>query len=397
MSAKKDVFECQIHYGEYSLKYWIELILKGDVVLPEYQRSFAWKIHQVREMISNMQKRLFVPPVIIGVCQEADGSKKNLIIDGQQRLTAILLSYLNIYPNKSVFKSTDVSDEDKNDTMQWTFRKLCSLGYNKPVILSKVGAMGKNKEYSSLALDDTNDNFFENTYLGFSYIVPINADAATQQQYYTSLFRSINAQGTPLTSQESRRALYYYNYKYVEWFDPLFIRNLRYAKNIQLDFVKYISILSQYVSNGKATPSLTAGFDNNLEKYYERYIDVITKESGVKDEIFGDFKTIIKKGNFTMPLKHLEEAVDQLDLQQEDLLSIITKDLYFFGLVYNIVFENRKLKSAEMSQLKQKIADTIANYHENDKEQFHSPSSKTHLRTRIADSLRIFKSYTTKI
>ena len=28
----------KVYYGEYSLKHWINLILKGNVILPDYQR-----------------------------------------------------------------------------------------------------------------------------------------------------------------------------------------------------------------------------------------------------------------------------------------------------------------------------------------------------------------------
>ena len=33
--------ESRTYYGEYSLKHWIDLMLNGNIVLPEYQRSFV--------------------------------------------------------------------------------------------------------------------------------------------------------------------------------------------------------------------------------------------------------------------------------------------------------------------------------------------------------------------
>ena len=33
----------RVYYGEYSLSYWIEMMLKGNIELPEYQRCFAWE------------------------------------------------------------------------------------------------------------------------------------------------------------------------------------------------------------------------------------------------------------------------------------------------------------------------------------------------------------------
>ena len=43
--------ENRVYYGEYSLKHWIELILKQDIVLPPYQRVFVWKEKKVRQLI----------------------------------------------------------------------------------------------------------------------------------------------------------------------------------------------------------------------------------------------------------------------------------------------------------------------------------------------------------
>ena len=50
--------ENRVYYGEYSLKHWIELILNGNIELPEYQRYFVF--------IETFRKKQFVPPITIG-------------------------------------------------------------------------------------------------------------------------------------------------------------------------------------------------------------------------------------------------------------------------------------------------------------------------------------------
>lgn len=35
-------FKNRSYYGEYTLEHWVELILKRDIIHPEYQRSFVW-------------------------------------------------------------------------------------------------------------------------------------------------------------------------------------------------------------------------------------------------------------------------------------------------------------------------------------------------------------------
>lgn len=32
----------RVYYGEFTLDYWLEQLISGGIVLPEYQRSFVW-------------------------------------------------------------------------------------------------------------------------------------------------------------------------------------------------------------------------------------------------------------------------------------------------------------------------------------------------------------------
>ena len=97
----------KVYYGEYTLRHWIELILKKNIILPPYQRNFVWKETKVRKLISTLQNEEFVPPITIGLFKTNAGTQ-NLILDGQQRLTSILLSYLNIMPDADKFKAKKI-------------------------------------------------------------------------------------------------------------------------------------------------------------------------------------------------------------------------------------------------------------------------------------------------
>ena len=96
----------KVYYGEYTLKYWIELLLKKDLVLPPYQRNFVWTEEQVRGFIKGIEEDGFVPPVTIGVCNYG-GDNHNLILDGQQRLSSLLLAYFKAYPKKDALPFPD--------------------------------------------------------------------------------------------------------------------------------------------------------------------------------------------------------------------------------------------------------------------------------------------------
>lgn len=124
--------ETRIYYGEYSLKHWIDLILTKNITLPEYQRSFVWDEKSIKGFIDSLSEKQFVPPVTIAHYKiENEDTETNLILDGQQRLTSLLLSYLNFLPIKDKFENiTDkfVNEDDSADeyseaekTIEWTF------------------------------------------------------------------------------------------------------------------------------------------------------------------------------------------------------------------------------------------------------------------------------------
>ena len=122
------------YYGEYSLKHWIRMVLSKEIVLPPYQRYFVWKIEKVLRLIENINDNLFVPPVILSSFSGDNRDKEaNYILDGQQRLSAILLAYLGYFPigfekfsselllNEETYIPDDISkDEDVIDSVDWS-------------------------------------------------------------------------------------------------------------------------------------------------------------------------------------------------------------------------------------------------------------------------------------
>jgi len=81
----------RVYYGEYSLKHWLNLIIGKNIVLPDYQRHFVWEEPDVKRLMESLKSGQFVMPVTIAHYTDSTTSK-NLILDGQQRLTSILLT-----------------------------------------------------------------------------------------------------------------------------------------------------------------------------------------------------------------------------------------------------------------------------------------------------------------
>ena len=70
--------------------------------------------------------------MIIGQYQTSD-IKKNLILDGQQRLTSLLLAKLKVFPDKAKFASTLKQLMDENDDPvenDETYTAICDWRYS---------------------------------------------------------------------------------------------------------------------------------------------------------------------------------------------------------------------------------------------------------------------------
>ncbi len=48
--------DSKTYYGEYTLKHWIELMLKQNIELPDYQRSFVWRERDIRRLIKSLNE-----------------------------------------------------------------------------------------------------------------------------------------------------------------------------------------------------------------------------------------------------------------------------------------------------------------------------------------------------
>ena len=424
--------ENKVYYGEYSLDYWIELILSKNIILPDYQRNFSWDEAKREKLITSLKNKEFVPPVIIGSFTK-DGLKENLLIDGQQRLTSILLSVLGFFPDREAYKKhsknkvrkyIDENDDfagetdSSTDVINWTFNDLL---IEDNLTISKIKSTLEKDEYFK-ALNNDNEidsNFLKNTFLGFSYLVPSNSQRGDQQRYYSSVFRNINRQGMVLTGQESREALYYLDDSKTDFFKPEFINLIE--GELSIDFIRYLSILSQYKKDCN-TQNLCSGFGGKkekLEEYYENYINFIigdkNSESDVdyisyeklfdtNEQLHSDEKPHSERYN------KMKNIISNSDLCEKTFDSIIDCDLYYFGLIYLIIFENKNIDLEKWSVITKKLEKQIEEYkapyldeqgvptYEFSKAvsiSYHqkNPSALKYLRERVEKSIAIYREF----
>ena len=382
----------KVYYGEYTLRHWINLILKKNIILPDYQRYFVWDQNKAKELIKAFKEKQFIPPVTIGNFK-SEKESINLILDGQQRLTSILLAYIGYFPNKMInqkeLKFMDendnlIEDEGINNILEWNFNELLKNGSTKEEIK-------ENLSYENYIKFDFNvgKDFFDNNFLGFSYLVPLLANDKEQQKFYSKVFRSINIQGESLLALESRAALYYLDKDLEDYFVPKFIEKI-YVNDSKVDFVRYLALLSQYKKE-KTADELGKRFAGKMEKYYEEYIYFTVGEED--SNIFIKYSEVFKdKKEYEKMYINLKESLKKLELLKK-YGSIIDVDITLFGLIYFIVFEKKEIDYSKKESIIKEINKEIEKIRREDTKHVKNPAAFKYLRYRVRRSIEIYERY----
>ncbi len=376
------------YYGEYSLQQWIELILAKEIVLPPYQRAFVWTEEDVTDLINSLKEGLFVPPITIGNYQ----GNTNYILDGQQRLSAILIAYLGLFPLKDKFQFRDQDyqttanenddpsegeEEEEPKPLDWQFTYFTKEGQDRESIRQKIDT----NKYKALDLT-LNPAFLRDTYIGFSLIIPISQEAEKQQMLYSSVFRNINIKGQRLSGLESRKSLYFLRENFDQWFSPEFARRITVNK-APIDFVRYLALLSQYKKLDNNAGRLAQNYKTKMEKYYESYI--LAEVNGENDSMFAR----LLGGDNQARYDNLEECL-QLENIPNAFSSIIDADIYLFGLIYYTIVERKTIFITD--ELHYYINRAITDL-KKDPSHTKSPSAFKHLRERVRMSIDIYRGH----
>lgn len=145
---------------------------RGDIYRPEFQRNFVWSRQQASRLIESVLLGLPIPSIFL---YTEEPSKKQLIIDGLQRLTTLHAFTNNCWPNgKTAFKLT-----------------------------------GKDNQYvgkSFETLDDTERRTFEDAVIHVTYIQQNRPKDDRSSTFH--IFERLNSGGTPLQAQEMRAAIF---------------------------------------------------------------------------------------------------------------------------------------------------------------------------------------------
>lgn len=424
--------ENKVYYGEYTLKHWIDMILTGNIVLPDYQRHFVWREKDVKRLLQSLSDGQFVQPVTIALYNDGT-SRQNLILDGQQRLTSLLLAYLGYFPDKKKFEAgeyTKVASEDDSATDEesepstegflWQYTDLLNYGNNKLEILSKISTDERYIKTEDALITGLTDDFFNKTYLGFSYVVPNTTVAIEVQKNFSQMFRNINYFGKKLDPIDSRKSLYYQNQELIKFFEGKcedgteVFGDLRIIEELQpskIDFVRYLAILSQYTVSIRPTDAkdVMVGYSayGSRESYYADYVSYIL---GIEQEDRVDkfdrfsFDTVFPNNAWKTRFGNLRDALvrikPMIDLKDDISFNAwYEADYWLFGLIYQILFRDKVLNESLGRVVRSKyrtVKDDIKRQIDSDRsdDAFSKNANRIgYIRNRLVKSCNIFENY----
>ena len=395
--------ENKVYYGEYSLNHWIDLILKGNIMLPWYQRSFVWEKEKIENLIKTFDNNQFVPSIIIGAVKK-NNEWENYILDGQQRLTSILFAKYNKYidkkeyasqkPNSNIEQTVDETKDDEDESIDEDI-KMIRWNFNEILKEKKINYEElQSTFYKKLFDNDKAEIFFDDHYLGFAYIKPNNNIGEEEQsKFYSDIFRNINTGSTKLTRLETRKSLYFLKENLKDFFAPSFMHNIKVVTSSKesslIDFIKYISILSQYKGNDSSLLKYGGRDWEKNENYYGKYIMAVI-DNHLNNEFHFDVSFPTNPYN-NERMDKLKNSISQLDIPKT-FGSIINMDMYFFGLINEVIFLNNKLDETRKVALKNELDSKTENLKETENHKY-NPNALKYLRLRITASIDIYKKY----
>ncbi|WP_217650488.1 DUF262 domain-containing protein [Spirulina major] len=110
-SEEQDIPPTRYYITSYGADYPVDGLVKrierGDIIVPNFQRAYVWKIEQASRFIESLLLGLPVP----GIFLAKDENNKLIIIDGQQRLRTLESFYKGIFVDDKVFKLSGVAKQ----------------------------------------------------------------------------------------------------------------------------------------------------------------------------------------------------------------------------------------------------------------------------------------------
>ena len=285
----------------------ISSLESGYYVIPKFQRRFVWKKNQVANLALSIIKKVPIPPLYLYLNEK----KKHVVLDGQQRVTAMFLYFNDLwYTGKSTYErfafgeigclnkrvlhleeelaSAKESGKTKAEVMQLKeeikqiYRELKNA---HGIIRSKfyVEDNGKKQEITFSTFDTDEREFLIRRRID---ITIVECRSANPQKVYADIFKLLNSGGKLLGSQEIRNGIYWELPLYDMLFDLNKNENWRAVYGKESDYSKDVEILLKMLALNYYTEVSTECNDEtqDMEEVIRVVYDGTFNWSNIMDE-----------------------------------------------------------------------------------------------------------------
>lgn len=236
----------------------------GYYVIPKFQRRFVWKKNQVANLALSIIKAVPIPPLYLFYNEK----KKHVILDGQQRVTAMFLYFNDLwYTGRKVYERFDFKEigclNSKALKLEMELVEVKEFGGTKTklnqlkreikeiynelksqhgIIRSKyyVEDNGKKQEITFSTFDKDEREFLLRKRIDISVV---ECRSKNPQKVYADIFKLLNSGGKLLGSQEIRNGIYWELPLYDMLFDLNKNRHWRKIYGKESDYSKDMEIL----------------------------------------------------------------------------------------------------------------------------------------------------------
>lgn len=295
--------------SDYTLMGLVEMFKNGDIMIPDYQRGYVWKIQQASLLIESFLIGLPVPPIFLYI----DDENKNLVIDGQQRLLSIVYFF------------------------EGYFGKESQTGKRQVFKLSGLNPQNKFYNCTYNDLDDKDKRKLASSVLRAINIRQLSPAEESTCVYH--IFERLNTGGTPLKSQEIRNCVFRSDFlnklkelnRNPSW--RIVINKKELVKNqSDVELILRVYGLAYYLSKyekpmkeflNKVAKKEMKGYSNidHFASAFERTADYINSELRVKPfNVRGPFNVSLFDSIFCNILLHIDNLPSNLSQRYEDLL-----------------------------------------------------------------------------
>ncbi|MBO7610102.1 MAG: DUF262 domain-containing protein [Muribaculaceae bacterium] len=308
--------------------------------VPFYQRSYVWEEDKWSRFLEDMcfvsetQKSYFLGTIILKFAQASSGSSKECtIIDGQQRLTTIILFFKSLSLKKAEFMSKFNDDfflrgvqrqvallHSMNDIADFT--EVMSLTEDKPIEREKPTKIIQAYNFFQSNIDISKIDY--DSVLGNLSMIVINLNDGEDEQ---AIFDTINSLSEPLTTGELLKNYFFKKEtreEYEETWLPVFE-----ADTETVDF------WNQIVTQGRQFKTNIDAFFNAMIqiKIHNKSIPGITSEYKLRikrnERLFHNFKALIS--DFDLDKKELVNEIIDYAILYKDNLSIDVNKIVLSG------------------------------------------------------------------